>query len=259
MIQPKIVLIKDADPEITKYLENFITLLGPYKIQHASKDLEFWAMINAFEPVLIIFGKRDEELFLKEIQRKFPKIRVLILTKTPIGEKLFKNNPHIDVLNYPFDLKELSQKVKNFLPAPAETESKTDFTRLLVADDEPGINQLIMSLFEPLGIEVYAASDGEEALKIFKKNRCNLALLDLRMPKLAGPELIKFLETSIDPPPPKAILVMCAALGDNLNKIREMGYPIISKPMDPETLEEQILDARKKYGLALHSEKISFL
>ena len=263
MNQRKIILVKNADAEVTRYLEHFIPLLGSYEVRRASSDLELWATINAVEPALLILGlpglKGDQGKLLSQIREKHPKIRLLLLAESPIEESLLKNAGVPEVLTKPIDLTDLSQKIKSLLPREEGSQQKEEYARLLVADDERGINQLAMSLLKPLGIEVHSASDGEEALRVFKENRCNLALIDLRMPKLRGTKLIKLLEASDDPPPPKAILVMCAALGDNLEELRRLGHPILPKPMDLEVLEENVLAACKKYGLALHKEKIEEL
>ena len=144
-------------------------------------------------------------------------------------------------------LKEIQQKYPQF----QISIKNPDPARLLVADDEPGIAQLVMDLLEPAGLEVCPASNGEDALRVFKEHRCNLALIDLRMPKMHGTELLRLLEGSVDPPPPKAILVMCAGLGENLDELKRLGHEILSKPLDLEGLEGTVLKACKKYGLDL--------
>ena len=233
----KVILAVRIDPEITRYLENFLALLGNYELHEASRDLEAWAKINALEPLLVIVS---EPFLSKEIQRKYPEIPILIAAETP----------------KPSALKDLSQKIKSLLPLEETSQQEQEYARLLVADDEPGINELITELLEPTGVEIYAACDGEEALQVFKNNRCNLALVDLRMPKMHGAELIQLLKASDNPSPPKSILVMCAGLGDNFVELKRLAHSVLTKPIDFETLTGKVLEACKKYGLALHREKI---
>ena len=38
----KVILAVRIDPEITRYLENFLALLGNYELHEASRDLEAW-------------------------------------------------------------------------------------------------------------------------------------------------------------------------------------------------------------------------
>ena len=241
MLPRKTILTIDIDPKVTEYLESFVALLGNYEIQRASGDIEIWAKINALEPVLIIVDphrqKRDSGRLTEEIRRKYPLIRILIPSK-------------------PSDFKDLSERIKSLLPLERTFLGQNqEYPRLLVADDEPGINKLVTDLLGSSGIEVYGAFNGEEALQVFKENRCNLALVDLRMPRIHGTELIKLLESSTDPSPPKAILVMCAGLGENLDELERLGHQVFTKPIDLETLEETVLATCKKYRLVLHKEK----
>jgi two-component system sensor histidine kinase RpfC len=65
--------------------------------------------------------------------------------------------------------------------------------RILVAEDNP-INQRVMrGLLEHAGHEVVMASDGEEALSLLESNagKLSLAILDMHMPGLSGPETLK--------------------------------------------------------------------
>lgn len=58
----------------------------------------------------------------------------------------------------------------------------------LLADDEPMLLQASTKFLERLGYHVLQASDGEEALKVFKENpgRVSFGLFDWMMPRLNG-------------------------------------------------------------------------
>jgi len=61
---------------------------------------------------------------------------------------------------------------------------------VLVVDDENGVRALATAMLTKLGFTVVSASDGREALEIFRQDpaRFTLVLLDLTMPHLGGPE-----------------------------------------------------------------------
>ena len=65
--------------------------------------------------------------------------------------------------------------------------------RLLLAEDEPVLLSLARSSLEALGYEVVVARDGEEALLAFEDaaDSFDLVVLDVVMPKLAGPEALR--------------------------------------------------------------------
>jgi DNA-binding response OmpR family regulator len=62
---------------------------------------------------------------------------------------------------------------------------------VLVADDDPDIVTLVAVGLKKAGYEVVTASDGEEALQAVLARRPDLAIVDVRMPKVDGLELIR--------------------------------------------------------------------
>ncbi len=69
---------------------------------------------------------------------------------------------------------------------------------ILVSDDEPPICELLKLVLQGEGYNVFIASDGIEALEIVKKTPIDVAILDIRMPRLNGIEALKEIKT-IDP------------------------------------------------------------
>lgn len=66
--------------------------------------------------------------------------------------------------------------------------------KILVVDDEPSIVELLKYNLENSGYEVKQAYDGEEALNIVSKERFDLIILDLMLPKIDGIEVCKRLK-----------------------------------------------------------------
>ncbi len=66
--------------------------------------------------------------------------------------------------------------------------------RLLVVDDEPDITHVLKKGLEKEGFEVNAFTDPVEALYGFKPGQCEMAILDIRMPKMNGFELCRELK-----------------------------------------------------------------
>ena len=88
-------------------------------------------------------------------------------------------------------------------------------TRILIADDEPNIRTLVSSM---LGKDyaVLEASDGEEALSIARRQKPDLVLMDVMMPKVDGYaacSIIKAARTTKGIP-----VVMLTAISYELNK-----------------------------------------
>ncbi len=63
--------------------------------------------------------------------------------------------------------------------------------RILIAEDEDILLNVLKDRFEAEGWEVFVAKDGEEAIDSIAKNSLDLILLDLLMPKKDGFEVLK--------------------------------------------------------------------
>jgi two-component system NtrC family sensor kinase len=66
-------------------------------------------------------------------------------------------------------------------------------SRILVAEDEPGVAQLILDVLSAEGHQVDLAADGEEVLDRVKAAQYDLVICDWRMRNLDGPELYRSL------------------------------------------------------------------
>lgn len=111
-------------------------------------------------------------------------------------------------------------------------------TRILVADDDRTTRLLISELLRGEKFSVVNASDGDDALEKLKKSKFDLALLDIRMPKKNGIEVLAELRKSAGPAgSPRAIVMTSDDTPENLlGAVREQAYQYITKPIDPASL-----------------------
>ena len=71
-----------------------------------------------------------------------------------------------------------------------------DNRRMLVADDDPAILRLIATILEKENFNVVTARDGREAYKILQADpNFTAAILDVVMPHISGPELVRFMKS----------------------------------------------------------------
>jgi len=58
--------------------------------------------------------------------------------------------------------------------------------RILIVDDHPEIRLLIKSVIEDLTDETFECADGSEAVAVYRENRPDWVIMDIKMPKIDG-------------------------------------------------------------------------
>src|SRR3972149_3862084 len=103
--------------------------------------------------------------------------------------------------------------------------------KILIVDDEEDIVNLVRMILEDAGYQVYASTDGREALEKLRKDTYDLVLLDLMMPFFSGWEVLKELrENSLTKDLPVALLTARASPRDD-NQQHPTNYcDYITKP-----------------------------
>jgi CheY-like chemotaxis protein len=84
--------------------------------------------------------------------------------------------------------------------------------RVLVADDDQSIRQLVSTIVKREGLLVDAVADGDEAIEALKRHDYAVVLLDLMMPRLDGFGVIAWMKEN--PPAIKPIILVITAYAD---------------------------------------------
>jgi len=71
-------------------------------------------------------------------------------------------------------------------------------TKILVAEDEPDIRELVTFMLRFAGYEVVAAANGEDAVLTAARELPDLVLLDVRMPRMTGYEACRLMRANPD-------------------------------------------------------------
>jgi DNA-binding NtrC family response regulator len=106
-----------------------------------------------------------------------------------------------------------------------------DKNRLLIVDDEDSLRSILSSELSGAGYDVSTASDGEDGISAVKNARFDLVLLDIKMPKLDGFEVLKYIKK--DHPGVKVIMLTgFADLKNAIESKRHGAEDFVSKPYD---------------------------
>ena len=111
---------------------------------------------------------------------------------------------------------------------------------ILVVDDEQRRRKLIKDFLVAKGYSILEAEDGEKALEVFEenKNKINLILLDVMMPKLDGWSVLRQIRQESKVP-----IIMLTARGEEQDELFgfELGVDeYISKPFSPKILVARV-------------------
>ena len=66
-----------------------------------------------------------------------------------------------------------------------------NYKKIIIIEDEPILLQMLKDKFERNGVKVGYATDGEEGLALIIKDKPQLVLLDLMLPKMSGETILK--------------------------------------------------------------------
>lgn len=118
-------------------------------------------------------------------------------------------------------------------------EQKTK--KILIADDEKDILEIISYNLISEGYEIYTAKDGNEALDVARKIHPDLIILDIMMPYKTGIEVCQILRA--DDQFRETLIIFLTALNDETSHIRGLesgGDDYVSKPISPKVLVSRV-------------------
>jgi len=103
--------------------------------------------------------------------------------------------------------------------------------RILVVDDEAALRTVLSSELHTEGYLVSTASDGDEAIDLLQSHSYDLILLDIKMPRVDGFQVLRFVKEKL----PHIKVIMLTGFADLKNAIesKKLGAEdFISKPYD---------------------------
>lgn len=113
--------------------------------------------------------------------------------------------------------------------------------KILIADDEPDILEILEYNLLAEGFTVVKAKNGDEALDLAKQHQPDLMILDVMMPRKTGMEVCQILRSQ--PQYAQTLIIILTALNDEASHIKglEMGADdYVSKPISPKVLISRV-------------------
>ncbi|OGS21113.1 MAG: hypothetical protein A2252_05625 [Elusimicrobia bacterium RIFOXYA2_FULL_39_19] len=138
----------------------------------------------------------------------------------------------IDEVKHFIDIKASSSQ--NMVQAAAKPQDKTA-KKILVADDDRLISNLLKAVLETAGFQVIVANDGKAAVELIGRHQPDLIILDVMMPQMDGFQVLKTIRSNLATSNIPAIIL--TALDNSESELKAMQYgadDFIPKPFKPE-------------------------
>lgn len=191
------LMIIDDDSLISELLKegfqkekcDIIQLLNGKEIDEVIKNIH--ANPDYIKPDLIILdvnmpGMNGFEVLkkLKESQ-KSSSIPVIMVTGSDEDENVIKGLSYgaLDYITKPFEASKLVSRIMKTI--------KRHKIKILVADDDPLIRDLLQQRFYSMGYKVLVSANGKEALDCMKSDVPDIVVLDIMMPGMDGMAILK--------------------------------------------------------------------
>ena len=126
---------------------------------------------------------------------------------------------------------------------------------LLIVEDNKDMCQTLADVLKKEGFHVKTAFSGEDALKILKNQLIDLVLLDLRLPKMDGLEVLSHIK-EIDP---DLLAIMITAVSDPRPAVAAMkagAYDYLNKPFELDELKLVVSKALETHQLKMEVSRL---
>lgn len=120
--------------------------------------------------------------------------------------------------------------------------------RILIADDERDIRELLQFTLTFAGHEVTTAANGEEAVRLAQALQPDLIVMDVRMPKLTGYEACRLIKQIDSLKAVPVAFLSAKGQDEEVQTGLEAGaVAYILKPFAPDELQRQVIDLLKTH------------
>jgi CheY-like chemotaxis protein len=107
---------------------------------------------------------------------------------------------------------------------------------VLVVDDEEPVRTSVAEILRAAGYSVVEAADGQDALDLLESGSVTVMLLDIRMPRRTGIEVLQALDS-----PPNVILMSAYRFeGEDKRSVGHKVFSHLMKPVAPRQLLDEI-------------------
>ena len=121
--------------------------------------------------------------------------------------------------------------------------------KILIAEDEPDIRELVTFMLKFAGYEVVAASNGEDAVRTASRERPDLVLMDVRMPRMTGYDACRMMKANPNLRDVPVVFLSAKGQESEIQSGLEAGAEAyLLKPFSPAELTNRVRGILSRYG-----------
>ncbi|HET6845718.1 MAG TPA: response regulator [Anaerolineales bacterium] len=121
--------------------------------------------------------------------------------------------------------------------------------KILIAEDEPDIRELVTFMLKFAGYEVVAAANGEDAVRTASRERPDLVLMDVRMPRMTGYDACRMMKANPDLRNVPVVFLSAKGQESEIQTGLEAGAEAyLLKPFSPAELTNRVRGILSRYG-----------
>ncbi len=121
--------------------------------------------------------------------------------------------------------------------------------KILIAEDEPDIRELVAFTLRFVGYEVVAASNGEEAVQTASREFPDLILMDVRMPRMTGYDACRIMKGNAELKDIPVVFLSAKGQESEIQTGLEAGAEeYLLKPFAPDQLTDRVRAILSKFG-----------
>jgi len=121
-------------------------------------------------------------------------------------------------------------------------------SKIMIVEDDVSLAEIYTARFSAEGFDVVTAHDGEEALSMAVKEKPDLMILDIMMPKISGFDVLDILRQT--PEMAETKVIMMTALSQDSDRARGEALGVnVYLVKSQVTLDDMILAAKTQLGL----------
>ena len=126
---------------------------------------------------------------------------------------------------------------------------------LLIVEDDPNVGESIGLLLKKRGFSILLASNGKEALQVFRHEMVDLVITDLVMPKMDGMALLEAIK-KLKPETEVIVISAQGTIEKAVQAIKMGAFDFIEKPLNPKVIALVVERALEKQTLVLQNRDL---